>query len=46
MYGVENAHFKSYETDKFITEVLLEEQNPVDRLIESIKNSIAAEKVA
>jgi hypothetical protein len=46
MYGVENAYFKSYETDKFITEVLLEEQNPVDSLIKSVTDSIAAEKVA
>ena len=31
MYGVENAYFKSYETDKFINEVL-KEQSPIDKL--------------
>ena len=46
MHGVENAYFWANETDKLVTEVLLEEQNPVDRLIESVTNSIAAEKVA
>ena len=46
MYGVENAYFWANETDNLVTEVLLEEQNPVDRRIESVTDSIVAEKVA
>jgi len=46
MYGVENAYFWANETDNFIAEVLLEEQNPVDRLIKSVTDSIVAVKVA
>jgi hypothetical protein len=51
MYGVENAHFKSYETDKFIDEVL-KEQSPIDKLNQAnaqqfnrIMTEIAAEKL-